>query len=252
MKVLGIDIGGSGTKAALVDTHTGEWLTERLRLETPQPAKYGDLVTTLREITSHFDWKGPIGCGFPGVIRDQAIFTAANLHKSLVGSRLGDDVGVAGEPAWLINDADAAGLAEVRFGLAKGRTGVVLFLTVGTGIGTAFFTDGVLVPNSELGHLIMQVGKDQYVEAEDHAADAVRHREDLKWPEWAKRFDEFLHAIHALTQPDEIIIGGGVAKKGHKFLPHMNPPCPLHLATLQNRAGITGAALAAAERIASR
>ncbi|WP_309399024.1 polyphosphate--glucose phosphotransferase [Cerasicoccus maritimus] len=252
MKALGIDVGGSGTKAALVDVQTGDWLTERLRIETPHPAKYEDLLEALQAIIAHFEWSGPVGCGFPGVIRQQTIFTAANLHKSLVGSRLGEAMTKGKQPAWLINDADAAGLAEVRFGLGKEKPGVVLFLTIGTGIGTAFFVDGKLVPNAELGHLLMQVGKGKVMEAEHYAADSARHRDELKWPEWAKRFDEFLHVIHALTQPDEIIIGGGVAKKGHKFLDHIDPPCPLHLAQLQNRAGIIGAALAAAERVASR
>ncbi|WP_269536987.1 polyphosphate--glucose phosphotransferase [Cerasicoccus fimbriatus] len=248
MEVLGIDIGGSGMKAALVDTTSGEWLTERFRIDTPHPAKLPAMLDALAEVSEHFKWQGPVGCGFPGVIREQTILTAANLHKSLIGIKLGEEISkLFGQSAWLINDADAAGLAEVRFGLAKERPGVALFLTIGTGIGTALFTDGKLVPNSELGHMLMKIGKDKYCEAEHYAADSARQRDDLKWSQWAERFDEFLHDIYALMQPDEIIIGGGVAKKGHKFMDEIDPPCPLLLATLQNRAGIIGAALAAAE-----
>ncbi|GHB89965.1 polyphosphate--glucose phosphotransferase [Cerasicoccus arenae] len=249
MEILGIDIGGSGMKAAVVNSQTGEWLTPRYRIETPHPAKYDHMLAALKDIQAHFSWQGPVGCGFPGVIREQRIQTAANLHKSLVDKKLGKEVAeLFGQPAWLINDADAAGMAEVRFGLPKGQAGVVLFLTIGTGIGTAFFTDGKLVPNSEFGHMIMSTGKDKFAEAEHYAADSIRCREKLKWSEWAKRFNEFLNAIYALTQPDLIVVGGGVAKKGEKFMNHLKPPCPLSLATLQNRAGITGAALAAAEQ----
>lgn len=245
MEILGIDIGGSGMKAAVVETDTGEWLTSRYRLDTPSPAKHGAILESLADIADHFQWKGPVGCGYPGVILQQTIHTAANLHKSLIGTKLGEDAAACfGQPAWLINDADAAGLAEVHFGLGD-RPGVVLFLTIGTGIGTALFTDGKLLPNTEFGHMIMKSAKNGFCEAEHYCADSARRGNDLKWPEWAKRFDEFLHAIHALCWPDEIIIGGGVAKKGEKFMQHLTPPCPLHLATLQNRAGIIGAALAA-------
>lgn len=245
MEILGIDIGGSGIKAAIVNTATGEWLTERFRIDTPSPAKRDKVLEALKEVAEHFDWKGPVGCGFPGVIQKQTILTAANLHKSLIGERLGEDCAeLFGQRAWLINDADAAGVAEVHFGFGE-REGVILFLTVGTGMGTAFFVDGQLVPNSELGHLMMACGKDKYCEAEHYCADSARKRDGLSWKQWAGRFDEFLKVIYALTRPDEILVGGGVAKKGHKYLEYLNPPCELHLAKLQNRAGITGAALAA-------
>jgi len=245
MEILGIDIGGSGMKAAVVDTESGQWLTERYRLDTPQPAKHSAMLETLEALAKHFDWTGPAGCGYPGVIQNQTIQTAANLHKSLIGTKLGEDCAAfIGEAAWLINDADAAGVAEVHYGLAD-RPGVVLFLTIGTGIGTALFVDGKLVPNTELGHMLMQIDKSKLSEAEHYCADSARKRHDLKWPEWAERFNEFLAAIHAIMRPDEIIVGGGVAKKGEKFMDHIEPPCPLHLAKLQNRAGITGAALTA-------
>lgn len=245
MEILGIDIGGSGIKAAVVETNSGEWLTSRFRLDTPQPAKHERMLEAVKTVAEHFQWKGPAGCGYPGVIQKQTIRTAANLHKSLIGTRFGEDCAAfLGQPAWMINDADAAGLAEVRLGLGN-RPGVVLFLTVGTGIGTAFFVDGQLVPNSELGHLIMPFGKGVFGEAEHYCADSARKKDGLSWKQWAERFNEFLTHIHALTWPDEIVIGGGVAKKGEKFLQYLKPPCELHLAKLQNRAGITGAALIA-------
>lgn len=250
MRVLGIDIGGSGVKAAVVDTATGEMQTERYRVETPRPAKRAALVAALVDVAEHFEWQGPVGCGFPGVVCGQRTATAANLHDSLVDVALGEDLtSLFGEPAWLINDADAAGLAEMRFGLGQGQRGVTLFLTVGTGIGTALFVDGQLVPNLELGHMLMHCGKDRFDEAEQFAADAARKREDLKWPEWAARFNRFLAVIHALLWPDRIIVGGGVAKKGDRFLEYIESPCPLELARLQNRAGMIGAAVAAADRV---
>ncbi len=246
MEILGIDIGGSGIKAAIVDTQTGDWLTERFRIDTPDPARHECILQTLEQIADHFQWKGPVGCGFPGVIHEQTIRTAANLHKSLVGEKLGEQCArFFGEPAWLVNDADAAGVAEVHFGLGD-RPGVVLFLTVGTGIGTAMFVDGKLSPNTELGHTYMRHGnKDKFSEAEHYCADSARKRKELSWEEWAHRFNGFLATIHALIQPDEIIVGGGVARKGDKFMEYLQPPCPIRLAKLQNRAGITGAALVA-------
>ncbi|MGE9296527.1 MAG: polyphosphate--glucose phosphotransferase [Puniceicoccales bacterium] len=250
MEILGIDIGGSGVKAALVNTETGELLTERYRVDTPQPAKFNALMETLEEMGEHFQWHGPVGCGFPGVIQKQEIRTAANLHKTLVGKRLGDELApFYGQSARLINDADAAGLAEMRFGLGKDKSGLVLFLTIGTGIGTAMFLDGKLVPNSEFGHMTIPYGKDKFIKAEHYAADSARKRDDLSWEEWAKRFNVFLEEICVLANPDEVVVGGGVAKKGEKFMEYIDSPCPLSLAKLQNRAGIIGAALAAEQAL---
>jgi len=250
MTILGIDIGGSGIKAAVVDTRTGEWLTERYRVDTPQPAKHDAIMEALRGIDEHFGWQGPSGCGFPGVIIEQEIKTAANLHPSLVGKRLGCELEVFfGEPARLINDADAAGLAEMRFGHGKDMGGVVLFLTIGTGIGSAVFLDGELMPNTEFGHLVVPHGKHSFEKAEHLAADSARKRDDLSWGEWADRFNDVLDYYYSVTWPDHIIVGGGVAKKGEKFLEYLRPPCAVSLAKLQNRAGIIGAALAAESRL---
>ncbi|MEO0796567.1 MAG: ROK family protein [Verrucomicrobiota bacterium] len=250
MELLGIDIGGSGIKASVVDTATGEWVSERHRIETPQPAKYEAIMETLSQIADHFQWKGPVGCGFPGVIQGQQIQTAANLHKSLIGKELGKDLAdIFGQPAYLINDADAAGVAEMRFGAGQDKTGVMLFLTIGTGIGSALFTDGKLVENTEFGHMIMEYHDGKFGKAEHYAADSVRKKKDLSWSDWTGRFNQFLEAIHFITRPSEIIVGGGLAKRGDKIEDYLKSPCPLHFATLKNRAGITGAALMAEKNL---
>jgi len=250
MDVLGIDIGGSGTKAAIVDADTGEWRSERFRIDTPQPAQHGAMLEALAALARHFSWKGPVGCGFPGVILDQEIKTAVNLDPSLVGRKLGVEMAeFFGRPARLINDADAAGLAEMAIGHGRGKKKMVLFMTVGTGIGTAIFYDGKLVPNSEFGHLWIETRGDKFLKAEHFAADSARKRETLTWEAWAERFNLFLEQLYFVTRPDEMIVGGGVAKKGAKFLEYLRPPCPLVLAKLQNRAGITGAAMAAARAL---
>ncbi|HQU09745.1 MAG TPA: ROK family protein [Opitutales bacterium] len=241
MKILGIDIGGSGIKGGIVDTVSGQMLGERFRLETPENGKPKPMIDVINQVVKHFDWRGPIGCGYPGVIRNQTLMTAANLDKSWIGLDLANEVQeTTGCPAWAINDADAAGLAEIHYGAGKGHKGVVILITVGTGLGTALFTDGILLPNSELGHLKIK-GKD----AEKRASGAARKRLNLDWKEWAERFDEYLGLMHSLLWPDLFIIGGGVTEKAEKFLPYINVPTEVAIAQMGNNAGIVGAAVAA-------
>ncbi|WP_157246185.1 polyphosphate--glucose phosphotransferase [Nonomuraea typhae] len=237
MEVLGIDIGGSGIKGAPVDVVAGRLTQERLRIPTPQPAKPAPMAETVAQIVDHFSWTGPVGVTFPGVIMDGVVRSAANVHHSWVGVDAADLFG----GARVVNDADAAGLAELRFGEGRSRKGTVLMLTFGTGIGSALFADGVLVPNTELGHLELH-GKD----AEHRASDRAREEEDLGWKEWAERVETYLKHVEKLFSPTLFIIGGGVSKKADKFLPHVKIDTPIVPAALQNEAGIIGAALVAA------
>lgn len=241
MQVLGLDVGGSGIKGALVDTQAGTMLTERHRISTPHPATPAAVVETAAQIVTHFGWDGPVGCGFPAVVKEGMVRTASNIDAEWVGlpgQRMFAEA--TGCPVWLLNDADAAGTAEVAFGAGQGQRGLVLVITLGTGIGTAVFSDGHLLPNTELGHIELH-GKD----AETYASDGVRKKKDLKWNEWAVRLDEYLHAITRLLWPDLIIIGGGVSKKHEKFLPLLTVKSRIVPAMLRNEAGIIGAALVA-------
>ncbi|MBB6547868.1 polyphosphate--glucose phosphotransferase [Nonomuraea rubra] len=240
MNVLGIDIGGSGIKGAPVDTEAGELLEERLRIPTPEPSSPDAVAGVVRTITEHFGWTGPVGVTFPGVVVDGVIRSAANVDRSWVGV----DAARLFGGATVLNDADAAGLAEVRFGEGKGHRGTILVLTFGTGIGSALFVDGTLVPNTELGHLELN-GK----EAEHHASDRAREKHDLGWDKWAERVEEYLRHVEMLFTPSLIVIGGGVSKKAQKFLPHVHLATPVVPAALQNQAGIIGVAHAAAGRV---
>ncbi|MFI6496738.1 polyphosphate--glucose phosphotransferase [Nonomuraea typhae] len=237
MEVLGIDIGGSGIKGAPVDVVAGRLTQERLRIPTPQPAKPAPMAETVAQIVDHFSWTGPVGVTFPGVVMDGVVRSAANVHHSWVGVDAADLF----EGARVVNDADAAGLAELRFGEGRSRKGAVLMLTFGTGIGSALFADGVLLPNTELGHLELH-GKD----AEHRASDRAREEEGLGWKEWAERVESYLKHLEKLLSPTLFIIGGGVSKKADKFLPHVKIGTPIVPAALQNEAGIIGAALVAA------
>lgn len=237
MDVLGIDIGGSGIKGAPVDTEAGELTQERLRIPTPQPAKPAPVAETVAKIVEHFAWTGPVGITFPGVVVDGVIRTAANVHESWVG----EDASKLFNGATVLNDADAAGIAEMRFGEGRKRDGTVLMLTFGTGIGSALFVDGTLVPNTEFGHLELD-GKD----AEHRASDRAREDHDLSWGKWAERVEAYLRHVDMLLSPSLIIIGGGVSKKADKFLPHIKVDTEVVPAALQNEAGIIGAALTAA------
>ena len=243
MQALGIDIGGTGIKGAVVDTDTGEFVVERLRIETPErstPDAVGEIVA---EITRHFEWTGSVGCTFPGVVQAGVIRTAANVDESWAGADAASTFATAtGCRVAVVNDADAAGEAEARFGHPDARTGVVLMLTLGTGIGSALIQDGVLVPNTELGHLKM--GKHEH-DAERLAAESAREREDLSWKEWSKRLSHYLSYLESLLWPDLFVLGGGVSKKADKFVPHLECRTPVVPAQLLNTAGIVGAALAA-------
>ena len=240
--VLGIDIGGSGIKAAPVDTATGQFMAERQKLLTPQPATPEALAKVVVQLVRSFNWTGLVGITFPGVVVDGVVRTAANVDSSWIGV---DAVKLFGSETNLtvtvLNDADAAGVAEIHFGAGKDVHGTVLLLTLGTGIGSALFTDGVLVPNTELGHIEIR-GKD----AEKRASDHAREEHQLSWDDWAGRVDEYLEHMEALLSPGLIIIGGGVSRKSSKFLPLLTARVRANVvpAALQNEAGIVGAAMA--------
>ena len=241
MHVLGIDIGGSGIKGAPVDVESGFLAAERLRIDTPQPSTPVAVAKVVKEIQGKFDWQGPIGCGFPAVVLHGVTRTAANVDKDWVGT---DAAGLfaqkTGCPVTVVNDADAAGMAEMKFGAGRGRSGVVFIITIGTGIGSALFNDGRLVPNTELGHLTLW-GKD----AELRISDAARQAKEMNWKKWAERFDEYLRELERLFWPDLFILGGGASKKGDKFLKYLTLKTEVVIAQLENEAGIVGAALAA-------
>jgi polyphosphate glucokinase len=245
MAVLGIDVGGSGIKGSLVDIDTGEMLADRFRLPTPDKARPEDVAETLAEVVKHFDYTGCVGVGFPAVIRHGVAYTAANIDKSWIETNAEEIFSKAsGSEVFVLNDADAAGLAEMRFGVGKERSrGVVIMITLGTGLGTAIFSDGKLVPNTELGHLVIR-GKD----AERRASDAARQNKELSWADWADRLNEYLRYLENLFWPDLIILGGGVSKNSHKFIPLLRLETEVVPATLLNQAGIVGAALYAAMR----
>ncbi|MCK6625866.1 MAG: ROK family protein [Anaerolineae bacterium] len=241
MEILGIDIGGSGIKGAPVDIETGTLQAERLRLDTPQPSVPEAVGDTVAEIVRRFNWQGPIGCTFPAVVKHGVTLTAANVDKAWLnfnGQKLFE--AKTGCPVLLLNDADAAGIAEMEFGAGKGEAGVVIMLTFGTGIGSAIFVDSRLVPNTEFGHMEVR-GKD----AEHRAADRIRTEKDLSWEKWAERVNEFLGRMEALFSPDLFIIGGGVSKKHEKFLPFLKTQARIVPAQMLNEAGIIGAAMAA-------
>jgi polyphosphate glucokinase len=251
---LGIDIGGTGIKGGLVDLVKGEIVGERVRIDTPQPATPEAVGDVLAAIAKHFAWKGLIGCGFPGVIKQGRVMTAANLDESLVGvdfARLAQER--TGCPTHVLNDADAAGLAETTFGAGKGRRGTVILITVGTGLGCGFFYNGQLIPNTELGHIKMKDKKTGKIrDAEKIASDHARERDGLSWKAWAKRFDRYLNYLHRLLWPELIIIGGGAVRKASKFMPLLTVPCATAPATLGNNAGIVGAAEAAKRNLVKK
>jgi polyphosphate glucokinase len=241
MKALGIDIGGSGIKGAVVDTRTGVLVSERHRIKTPKPSTPAAVAETVARLRDQFAWTGPIGCGMPGPIVRGQILTAANIDRSWIGA----DVRKVfrdgtGTPVTVVNDADAAGSAEVAFGAGKGIAGTVLVLTLGTGIGSALFTDGRLVPNTEFGQITLR-GKP----AEQRASARVRKVRDLSWAAWARRLNEYLGMLEGYLYPDLIVLGGGVSRKAPRFIPKLRTLAPVVPARFCNEAGIIGAALAA-------
>jgi polyphosphate glucokinase len=239
----GVDIGGSGIKGCTVDLRSGSLDEQRVRLPTPVPATPTAVAELVATITDDFGWHGPMGVTLPSVLKRGIALTAAHLDpawKGLAADKLFSEY--CRVPVVVLNDADAAGLAEMRFGAGRDHDGVVLLLTFGTGIGSALFVDGELVPNTELGHL--QVDG---VEAETRAAAAARDDEALSWPHWAARVSRYLQVLEDLVWPDLIIAGGGVSKKADKWLSLLECRTPVVAAALRNDAGIVGAAAAAAE-----
>jgi polyphosphate glucokinase len=241
MKILGIDIGGTGIKAAPVDAAKGTLLEERRRIRTPNPSTPEAVSEVVAKLVHRFNWKGPIGCTFPAIIKDGVVFSAANVDQAWVGTNgqvlLEQKTNC---PVTLVNDGDAAGIAEMQFGAGKGHNGIVIVLTFGTGIGSAIFHDGKLLPNTELGHLEIR-GKD----AERRAAARVREDKGLSFPQWAERVDEYLQRVEFLFSPDLFIFGGGISKKHKQFLPLLHTRTPVIPAQMFNNAGIVGAAIAA-------
>jgi len=238
----GIDIGGSGMKAAPVHVATGELAAERHKIPTPQPATPTAMAPVVVELVEHFGWTGTVGVTFPGVVRRGVIHSAANVDKSWLGTDADALFTEAcGHDVYVANDADAAGLAEVRFGAGRGVRGVVIVLTFGTGIGSALFVDGVLVPNTELGHLEVD-GKD----AEKRAAASARDREKLSWKDWSERVQRYLEVVVALFSPSLIVVGGGASRKADKWVPYLDVGVDIVPAALENEAGIVGAALVGA------
>ncbi|UBV43526.1 ROK family protein [Deinococcus taeanensis] len=240
--ILGIDIGGSGIKGAPVDTRTGTLSAERHRIPTPEGAAPNDVTRVVKELVEHFGLPGPVGVTFPGIVQRGRTLSAANVHPDWIG--LDADAlftQATGRSVHLINDADAAGLAEARFGAGADVLGTVMVLTFGTGIGSALIHNGVLVPNTELGHLWL---RDRH--AETWASDRARERDDLNWKQWSKRVSAYLQHVELLFSPDLFIIGGGVSKKADKWLPHLQVERS-HIvpARLLNEAGIIGAAMMA-------
>ena len=241
MQVLGIDVGGSGIKGAPVDTEAGKLLAERFRIKTPGSGEPEPMAEVVAEIARQFDWKGPIGIGFPAPIKAGVVMMAANISPAWVGVNADDlFTRITGCDCTMINDADAAGLAEMKFGSGRGQPGTVILLTLGTGIGSAIFHAGHLLPNTEFGHLDME-GKD----AEHRASALVREREELSWKKYAKRLTRYLLEMEKLFWPDLFIIGGGISKESEKYIPLLTITTPVVTAQLLNEAGIVGAALAA-------
>jgi polyphosphate glucokinase len=246
MHILGIDIGGTGIKGAPVETDTGSLLLERYRLPTPDGARPDPVAAVVKEVTAQFDWHAPIGCGFPAVIRNGVAESAANISQRWIDTNVAQLFSEVTQcPVYVLNDADAAGLAEVTFGVGRGVKGVVLMVTIGTGLGSALFIDGILVPNTELGHI--EVDCD---DAETLASDEARKEQDLSWKKWAKRLDKYLNTLESLFSPDLMILGGGVVKKQDQFLPLLTMRTKVVPAALGNDAGIVGAALAARQHLA--
>jgi polyphosphate glucokinase len=243
VEVLGVDIGGSGIKAAPVDVSAGALTRERIKVLTPQPAKPKVVAEAVRGLVGQFGWSGKAGITFPGVVTDGVIRTAANLDPAWIGVNARDLFGSAtGLEVQVLNDADAAGLAEMRFGAGVGQQGTVVMLTFGTGIGSALFFGGVLVPNTEFGHIEIR-GK----EAEKRASERAREVHDLDWAQWAGRVDEYMSHLEALLWPELFIVGGGVSRKSDKFLPLLaDLRARVVPAKMLNDAGIVGAALTAA------
>jgi polyphosphate glucokinase len=244
--ILGIDVGASGIKGALVDVANGKLSGERFRVPTPQPATPAAMAAAFAEIVDYFNYRGPVGCGFPSIVKDGVSMSAANIDEAWVGTNIEKTFGEAcGCPVFATNDADAAGVAEMRFGKGRGEMGVVMLITIGTGLGSALFYKGMLIPNTEMGHLIWKNGKI----AEAHCSSGARERLKISRMEWAERFAEYLQHIELLFSPSLIILGGGESKFFDTYKELFKTRARVVPATLLNNAGIIGAAAYAHEQI---
>jgi polyphosphate glucokinase len=239
--VVGVDIGETGIKAAPVDIATGELAAERIRLPTPSPATPQAVAAAVDGVLKEIGVAGPVGVAVPAVVRGGIVETASHIDTAWIGVDAADFFSrVTGRPTAALNDADAAGVAEVRFGAGRGQVGVVAVITLGTGIGSALFTDGTLVPNSELGHLPLHHGR-----AEEWAAESVRQRDHVSWEKYARRLQAYLELVQGVLWPQLFIIGGGISNVAHEFLPLIELRTPIVPAQLRNHAGIIGAAMRA-------
>ncbi len=244
MEILGIDVGGTGIKGAIVNVETGTLVSEKHRIPTPAGAKPADVADEVAELVAHFNWKGKIGCGFPAIIAHGVALSSGNIDKSwrgtnvekLFSKRTGLDFKVA-------NDADVASIAEMHFGAGKGKDGTIITITIGTGLGTGLFSDGKLVPNVELGQMTYK----KYKVIEHYAADSARKRDNLTYEEWGKRFNKFLKLIEIMFSPDLIILAGGASKRIDKYKDQFTVNVPVVAAQFENNAGIVGAALGVVE-----
>jgi polyphosphate glucokinase len=238
----GIDVGGSGVKGGIVDLDSGQLIGDRFKLLTPQPATPEAVAATIAEVVKHFGWDGPLGVTYPGVVTGGIARTAANVDKSWIGTNAREVIESAldGQQVTVLNDADAAGLAEEKFGAGRGHSGVIVLLTFGTGIGSAVIHNGALLPNTEFGHI--EVGGK---EAEHRAASSVKERKDWSYERWTKEVTKVLVAVENAICPDLFIAGGGISRKADKWIPLLTNRTPVVAAALQNSAGIVGAAMAA-------
>ena len=242
MEILGIDVGGTGIKGAVVNTKTGELISKRRRIATPHPATPEAVAETIQKLIHHFKWNGPVGCGFPTPLKNGKCLTGGNLHKDWKNLKVDEFFkSKTGNQFSVVNDADAAGLAEITFGAGKDVKGTVIMITLGTGIGSALFLDGKLLPNTEFGHVLHKSG----CIFEKYAADSVRIEENLSRRQWGKRLHKYFKHINLLLSPDLIIVGGGSSKKFSKFEAQINIDTKIIPAKSENEAGIIGAALAA-------
>jgi polyphosphate glucokinase len=246
MEILGIDVGGTGIKGALVDVKTGKLTTEKHRIPTPIPATPEAVSKTIKQLVNHFNWKGLVGCGFPTPLQHGKCLTGGNLHKDWKGTQV-DQLfeATTGNNFSIVNDADAAGLAEINFGAGKDVKGTVIMITLGTGIGSGLFLDGKLVPNTEFGHVLYKNGEI----FEKYASDSARKRDDLSRKEWGKRLRKYFKHINLLVSPDLIIVGGGASKKFDKIEAKLDLDVKIVPAQAENEAGIIGAAMAAKHKI---
>jgi polyphosphate glucokinase len=257
---IGIDFGGSGIKGAVVDIRTGQFVGDRIRIPTPQPSKPRDVVAVMETLVSNAiealtagsqpvisvadSAMLPVGLGIPSATRNGTVLTAANIDPSWIGFQAEREIGIAlGRPIAIGNDADVAGIAELRFGAGRRQRGTIIMLTIGTGMGSAVFADGRLLPNTELGHLEMK-GRD----AEERVAESARDRLNLGWKDWAAGFNDYLHMLERLFWPDLFILGGGASKRSDNYMQYVTVKTPVVIATLKNNAGIVGGALIAHEK----